>query len=388
MSNRPSTAATGAAAFYPRDLLNDRQVKSWGNVPRENLRDLLDRIQLKRQSGAAVPCSTTTTPFFASDWKTSILMVMGCLLLAQQATYSPFIWRAGSALISTLLAGRDNYQQCYIQMPVDNRNVFRPPVDCNFCRDVRQVDIVQHISPQDFESTYAYSGRPVIVKDAQANWTAADVFSYEFFSELYTKEFGGSSSARSRHQRCQFFPYKTEFRSLDEALTMGDRRKSERPWYFGWSNCDSQMADVLRRHYSRPDFLPERSESSRTDWIFMGTSGLGAHMHVDHVSLPSWQAQIRGQKLWSLEPPPECFYQCQSMEITVQPGDTSELLTILLLPLCFIFWGLFFNWINVVLLGCSRSGYQHLVPQDERRLRGCQHHHRLRVRLRNSVIST
>lgn len=27
MSNRPSTAATGAAAFYPRDLLNDRQVR-------------------------------------------------------------------------------------------------------------------------------------------------------------------------------------------------------------------------------------------------------------------------------------------------------------------------------------------------------------------------
>jgi hypothetical protein len=125
----------------------------------------------------------------------------------------------------------------------------------------------------------------VIVKDAQANWTAADVFSYEFFSELYTKEFGGSSSARSRHQRCQFFPYKTEFRSLDEALTMGDRRKSERPWYFGWSNCDSQMADVLRRHYSRPDFLPERSESSRTDWIFMGTSGLGAHMHVRTIEI-------------------------------------------------------------------------------------------------------
>lgn len=134
----------------------------------------------------------------------------------------------------------------------------------------------------------------MIVKDAQANWTAADVFSYEFFSELYTKEFGGSSSARSRHQRCQFFPYKTEFRSLDEALTMGDRRKSERPWYFGWSNCDSQMADVLRRHYSRPDFLPERSESSRTDWIFMGTSGLGAHMHVRtiEISFPKRQTAI------------------------------------------------------------------------------------------------
>jgi len=117
----------------------------------------------------------------------------------------------------------------------------------------------------------------VIVRDAQANWTATDVFSYEFFRELYTEEFGGSSA---RSQRCQFFPYKTEFRSLGEALTMSDQRRSSRPWYFGWSNCDPQTADVLRRHYSRPYFLPERSESSRTDWIFMGTAGLGAHMHV------------------------------------------------------------------------------------------------------------
>jgi histone arginine demethylase JMJD6 len=208
----------------------------------------------------------------------------------------------------------------------------------------------------------------VIVKDALANWTAMEVFSYEFFRELYTKE---SSSPRS--QRCQFFPYKTGFRSLIEALTMSKERQLT-PWYFGWSNCDSETADILRNHYSRPYFLPERSESSRTDWIFMGTAGLGAHMHVrtfvngesgsrmllafvirfylsdplshflilfflfffyfffgdlkvDHVSLASWQAQIRGKKSWSLEPPPECFYQCRTMEVIVEPGDTSRFLT-------------------------------------------------------------
>jgi hypothetical protein len=111
----------------------------------------------------------------------------------------------------------------------------------------------------------------VIVKDVLVNWTATDVFNYEFFSDLY---------ANSHSHRCQFFPYKTEFRSLNEALTMSERRKTKSPWYFGWSNCDSETADVLRRHYSRPYFLPERSESSRTDWIFMGTAGLGAHMHV------------------------------------------------------------------------------------------------------------
>nr|CAH0111864.1 unnamed protein product [Daphnia galeata] len=318
MSNRPTE--TGAA-FYRRDLLNEDQVKNWGNLSRENLVNLMDTIRFKRQinsnssssqrSGATV----INTPCWSlNDWAKSILTIMACLMLLGQPHYSPIIWQAGLTLVSSLLADRDNHQkQCYIAMPVDNRNVFRPPVDCDFCRDLHRVDIVQHISPQEFESKYAYSGRPVIVKDGLVNWTATDVFNYEFFSDLY---------ANSHSHRCQFFPYKTEFRSLNEALTMSERRKIKSPWYFGWSNCDSETADVLRRHYSRPYFLPERSESSRTDWIFMGTAGLGAHMHVDHVSLPSWQAQIRGQKLWSLEPPPECYYQCQAMEITVQPGDT------------------------------------------------------------------
>ena len=125
-----------------------------------------------------------------------------------------------------------------------------------------------------FISSYAYSGRPVIIKDALANWTAMEMFSYEFFRELYTKD-----SISSRSRRCQFFPYKSGFHSLNEALTMSKERQLT-PWYFGWSNCDSETADVLRHHYSRPYFLPELSESSRTDWIFMGTAGLGAHMHV------------------------------------------------------------------------------------------------------------
>jgi len=41
------------------------------------------------------------------------------------------------------------------------------------------------------------------------------------------------------------------------------------------------------------------------------------------LSYQSWQAQIRGSKKWSLEPPPECYYQCQPIEVVVHPGDTS-----------------------------------------------------------------
>jgi hypothetical protein len=46
------------------------------------------------------------------------------------------------------------------------------------------------------------------------------------------------------------------------------------------SNCDGSAANVLRTHYSRPYFLPDEAESSKTDWIFMGSPNYGAQMHV------------------------------------------------------------------------------------------------------------
>lgn len=98
------------------------------------------------------------------------------------------------------------------------------------------------------------------------------------------------------------------------------------PWYFGWSNCNQEVAKILRQHYDRPYFLPELSENKAIDWIFMGGRGLGAHMHVDNVKLPSWQAQLKGTKEWILSPPPECYYACKKFSVIVQPGDISEYL--------------------------------------------------------------
>ena len=49
------------------------------------------------------------------------------------------------------------------------------------------------------------------------------------------------------------------------------------------SNCDSAAANILRKHYNRPYFLPTVAESSKTDWIFMGVPGYGAHMHVSKI---------------------------------------------------------------------------------------------------------
>ena len=46
------------------------------------------------------------------------------------------------------------------------------------------------------------------------------------------------------------------------------------------SNCHAETARELRKNYERPYFLPEGSESSRLDWIFMGWHGPGAFLHV------------------------------------------------------------------------------------------------------------
>lgn len=146
-----------------------------------------------------------------------------------------------------------------------------------------------------------------------------NVFSFEFFRNLYR---GYSVFS------CQFFPYKTEFKTLEEALNMSEARarfkEGEKPWYIGWSNCNDEVGKVLSSYYKRPYFLPDTSENLSLNWIFMGGPGFGAHMHVDNVHYPSWQAQIKGRKKWHLAPSPECFYRCKrDLEIVVEQGEIS-----------------------------------------------------------------
>merc|ERR1719154_540899 len=209
-------------------------------------------------------------------------------------------------------------EKCTIDAPSLYADVFRPPVDCAMCRGVRQVDERRVLSPEEFERTYAYSGRPVLVLDGQRNWSTPETFTFEFFAGIYAPD--SPVIMGQAKKDCQFFPYKTEFQGLGEVFGMSEERKQQ-PWYIGWSNCDSTAAVTLRNHYGRPYFLPPTAESSKVDWIFLGTPGHGAHMHIDHVGKPSWQAQIRGRKVWSLEPPPECYMECGALEVEVWPGN-------------------------------------------------------------------
>ncbi|XP_049537571.1 uncharacterized protein LOC125952254 [Anopheles darlingi] len=206
-------------------------------------------------------------------------------------------------------------------MPAELQKAFRPPEDCSFCASVRTVPRLARVNPDDFAADYAYTGWPVIVTDATANWTALDRFDYWFFKRLY-ETYGSGPRAES----CQFFPYQTGLRNIQQALSLPPARvryePGTEPWYFGWSNCDPAIVRVLREHYGRPYFLPPDSENNAIDWVFMGGPGLGAHMHVDNVRLPSWQSQLKGAKEWILAPPPECLYQCEFLSVVVQTGET------------------------------------------------------------------
>ena len=50
---------------------------------------------------------------------------------------------------------------------------------------------------------------------------------------------------------------------------------------------------TLRQHYQRPYFLPDTAESEKTDWLFMGSPGYGAPMHVSTAGNARFLGEMR-----------------------------------------------------------------------------------------------
>lgn len=59
------------------------------------------------------------------------------------------------------------------------------------------------------------------------------------------------------------------------------------------------------------------------------TYGYFSVLKVDDVDHPSWQAQLKGSKLWILEPPRECYFSCKKLQVVVEPGEISEFLILI-----------------------------------------------------------
>ena len=112
-------------------------------------------------------------------------------------------------------------------------DLFRPPVDCSICEDVHTVDVVTNLTKEEFVEKYAYTGRPVLIRNGSRNWTASSYFSFEFFKNIYPKD---SPILQSADRDCQFFPYRTKFESLGEVFDMPESmaKMEGNPWYIGW----------------------------------------------------------------------------------------------------------------------------------------------------------
>lgn len=167
-------------------------------------------------------------------------------------------------------------------MPSDASKWFREPENCEICRDVHTVSIVNNISPEDFYKNYAKLSKPLIVKGGADSWPAAKLFTFDFFKNIHQR----TDMNNGRKSNCQFFPYKTEFKHLGEVFNMSKARaelaRDEKGWYIGWSNCNDEAGKVLQSYYSKPYFLGNYSENIALSWIFMGGPGDGAQMHVSN----------------------------------------------------------------------------------------------------------
>lgn len=117
-------------------------------------------------------------------------------------------------VILTIILIAYNYKyfqsvDCFLKMPDKLSHTFRTPENCDFCRTVTQIDRVSDLSSEQFEQKYAYTGRPVIVTDATGNWTASDVFSFNYLKSVQQNVFYGNEESK-----CQFFPVRVHQFSL------------------------------------------------------------------------------------------------------------------------------------------------------------------------------
>ena len=139
-------------------------------------------------------------------------------------------------VLGLLFKDTDSSTRCLIENEVVLLNdIIRKPSDCSeMCEGVNEVPRVSNLSKEDFIATYAYSARPVVITDAAKNWSAIGKFSFKFFKRLYANNM--EAAEENVEEGCVFFPYKSGFDSLAEALEMSKKRAEWRgkPWYIGW----------------------------------------------------------------------------------------------------------------------------------------------------------
>ncbi|XP_044268982.1 uncharacterized protein LOC123014135 isoform X2 [Tribolium madens] len=101
----------------------------------------------------------------------------------------------------------------------------RPVSNCNFCKDVNEPLVLKNVTREEF-APYAYSSRPIIIKQAFLHWPAMKYFDFHFFKELYNSI---SDSYKSVDEECQFLHFKSNFISIRDVFEMSEARVQNKP---------------------------------------------------------------------------------------------------------------------------------------------------------------
>lgn len=111
--------------------------------------------------------------------------------------------------------------------------VVNPMVNCDICEGVTGAPRLRNLSRDDFMRNYAYTSRPILVEGAVLNWSAVEVFSYDFFKELYMSR---PESLEEDNSRGQFFAYSSNIGSLQDLFSLPSEVASmqSEKWYIGW----------------------------------------------------------------------------------------------------------------------------------------------------------
>lgn len=110
----------------------------------------------------------------------------------------------------------------------------RPISNCQFCLNVSRPIILPNITREQF-AAYAYSSKPIIIKNAVKHWAAIKHFNFNYLKELYDSTEGAYESVE---EDCQFLHFHSDFTTLRDVFSMSESRakflEGEKSWYVGW----------------------------------------------------------------------------------------------------------------------------------------------------------
>ncbi|XP_014678391.1 PREDICTED: uncharacterized protein LOC106818180, partial [Priapulus caudatus] len=208
------------------------------------------------------------------------------------------------------------YDDCIMNNPYYNPNKIYHS-DCRACEDLEDIDHVRNVSWEVTTESYLRADVPVIVTDGIANWTATDLFSWEFLSQFYSTE------AATRESYPCAFTSNVRVKYGNNRLFLKKAAKQEiTKWFAYWENCERPAARTFRQFFRRPYFLPAMVEMAESNWLFLANNYRAkSYKEVPIISDLVWFAQVRGKTYVKLTPRSPCNRTCDVLTDTLYEGE-------------------------------------------------------------------